>query len=242
MDRRGIGTQAPGEFDPLYPKSNPDYQGIIRLAAGDLARTLPFEMIESATTFRKITVGRRTMRLFCPGQTRVINYMPYPAQLSMADHLTRKMHASSASGYADLPEGDWLVNTPIITAEGTKVEFMLQDAALGSAFDPGVSVGSSSSDVTVADTPTFVSVPNADTALLAADPLRKLIILVNPDAAISIWLKHGAAAAVAGSGNRIPPNGAIVIGDSGDAVIAGQALRGIGTAAGPVLVGIQTYR
>lgn len=242
--RRAI-PQGPGSELPFALGADAiaaDWNGLARLSASQLVRPTLHPVTESASVWTPINVLDRTVRLFKPGERRIINYVQAPLLHSGADTLTLGLHGQSSLGYVDLQKGEWLINTPIVTAEGTKPNFVYQDVSMGNAFDAAGSVGTALSDVQTADAPTFVSIPNADTAILGVDAARKLIVLSNPDAAVHVWLRHGAAAAVAGSGIRVPAGGAIVIGDRGDAAIAGQALRGIATAAGPVLLGVQCYR
>ena len=234
-----VGSAVPAEFTP--ERAQPDFQGVPRLAADQLVRPRLQIIEESASVWTPVSIGRRTLRLRFPGQRRIIHYVQAPLPDVGSAILAEGLHATSSLGYVDLPWGSWMVNTPVVTAEGTKARFVIQDAALGSAEDAASSVGNSLADITTPGTPTFVSIPNADTSILAANSARKLIILSNPDAAISIWLSHNAVAAVSGSGVRVPPGGSVVIGAHKDAILAGLALRGIGSAAGPVLLGVQTY-
>lgn len=122
-------------------KAKPDFQGIPQLSAGQLIRPSPFPMKESAgLLWFPLSVLDRKVRLFMPNQRRVFNYVANPLTMDGLTVIARRM-CSTGSGYIDVPRGEWLVNTPVVTAEGTQIECVVQDAALGNLYDAESSTG-----------------------------------------------------------------------------------------------------
>ena len=235
---RGPGTDLPPLFDPKYPKPTPNYQGILTLDASKLIQPQPVILTESAISFKRIKVTRRTVRIFCPGQLRIFNYIQDPPFFDETITLSRKLHASSSLGYLDLPAGDWMVNTPIVTAEGTKIECVLQDAALGNTFDAASAVGNaapSNPDQAVIWTSfAQIAVNAADTAVVGASITRKGLSLWNRGATVIAVTDENPATAVS-RGVLILPAGAGVLLTGKDCPT--QALRAFGSAAGGLLSG-----
>lgn len=221
-----------------------DWQGYPRLTAAELVRPRPLSIVESASIWKEFQVLDRTVRVFKPGQRRVINYVQYPLELSGADTLTQGLHASSALGYVDLPKGIWMLNTPIVAAEGTSVGFVYQDAALGFAYDPSGSVGTAGGGG-LSSTPAAVgtvAVAVADTQILAANAARRRYVITNADAANAVWLSWGSTPAVASQGFRLGPGDVLSVNgnDPNDADLVVQELRGWAVG-GAVNLGTQTW-
>jgi hypothetical protein len=181
------GSELPALFGA--DKIRPDYTGVPKLSAGQLVKPGPIFIKESAgAIWSPVDVLDRTVRIFRPNESRQLFYHQNPLSDSGTNLIANK-RCSQGQGYIDLPRGSWLVNTPIIVSEGTQVEFVLQDAALGNQYDVSSATGDSSAATPPIADPVLVwttfaqqTIAAADSAVAAANPNRKAATFFNASA------------------------------------------------------------
>jgi hypothetical protein len=234
------GSELPALFGA--DKIRPDYTGVPKLSSGQLVKPGPFFIIESAgAIWSPVDVLDRTVRIFKPNESRQFFYHQNPLTESGTTLITNK-RCSQGQGYIDLPRGSWLVNTPIVVAEGTQVEFVLQDAALGNQYDVSSSVGDPSAPVPPVNDPALVwttvaqlTIAAADSAVAAANLNRKAATFFNASLAgqvIAITTQNPATAVSRGF-LFLPPGFGVVMHKRDGLPVS--ILRGWASAAGALL-------
>lgn len=201
------------KFQADRPMPDIGLQGLPQLRSNEIIRPTPFNLVESATIFTEIEVANRAIRLWVPGQRRVLRAVPHRLHDSPANIISNGEFIPSVNGVLDLfAPGLWYINTPIVTAEGTQVNAKFSDAAFAVAAlseaeseDPNSFTALFQPRVMAAPT-TNADVDNADENLVAAQVGRRYLYIRNTSTgAQTIWLAFGGATAVVGSGIGLAP-------------------------------------
>lgn len=108
-------------------------QGFPQLKTSEIIRPTEYSLIESAYVFTELEV-KRAVRLWVPNQRRILRAVPHRLPDSGANVISRGLYIPSVNGILDLlAPGVWLINTPIVTAEGTSVTALYSDSAFAVA-------------------------------------------------------------------------------------------------------------
>lgn len=163
----------------LRGPADPGVHGFPQLKSGELVGPSEFQLIESAFDFKELVVSR-AVRVFVPGERRILRGVPMKMSLPGAEQISRKLFIPSVNGILDLPApGSWWLNTPIVTAEGTPLTVVYSDAAAAVAdsdsedpwvakFDPR----------TMLAPPVVANVTNASALALAARVGRRFLYVI----------------------------------------------------------------
>lgn len=227
----------------LGEQPNIGLQGFPQLQSNEIIRPTEYSLVESASVFTELEV-KRAVRLWVPGQRRVIRAVPHRMPDSGANVITRGLYIPSVNGIVDLlAPGIWHINTPIVTAEGTSVTALYSDAAFAVAAlneaegeDPNSWVALYQPRVLAAPAGPITIDTTAGGLVLAAAAVGRRFMYLRNLGAVDAWIAFGATPAV---------NKGILVkaGEekSWDALdgITEQECRGI-TAAGSTTFSVQT--
>lgn len=175
-------------------------QGLPQLGAHQIIRPSDYNLVESASIFTELEV-KRAVRLWVPGQRRVLRAVPNHMPTDGASVISRGLFIPSVNGIIDLlAPGKWYINTPIVTAEGTPVSALYSDAAFavaaldeGSSEDPNAFIALFQPRVYATGTQVAVGVASG-TAVAAQVGRRSLYVKNVSTLGQRITLNFGAAA------------------------------------------------